>query len=132
MKNYLRSSADATSLDLKVNNGHEDASSLIDFIAAVDDTPEDEILLTTQIEAVQQALQYMNSLHRQAIILRFGLDGCNPCSKREISRKLGIAQDTVKRLLDTAQKEMKLILQEGPPGKFQTQKCSSSLIWGWG
>lgn len=132
MKNYLRSSADATSLDLKVNNGHEDASSLIDFIAAVNDTPDDEILLTTQIEAVQQALQYMNSLHRQAIILRFGLDGCNPCSKREISRKLGIAQDTVKRLLENAQKEMRLILQEGPPGKSQTQKCSSSLIWGWG
>jgi len=132
IKNYLRSASDATSLDQKLNNGHEDASFLVDFIAAVDNDPEEDVLQTTQIEAVTQALEHMNGLHKQAMILRFGLDGSPPCSKREISRKLGIGQDTVKRLLNTAQHEMRVILREGPPGKLQPQKFSSSLIWGWG
>jgi RNA polymerase sigma factor (sigma-70 family) len=132
MRSYIRGSSDAISLDVKVSNTNDDSSAMIDFVAAIDQQPEEEILLETKIEAVQQALEHMNSLHKQAIVLRFGLNGDLPCSKREISRKLGIAQDTVKRLLDNAQSEIKMILSEGPPGKSQRQKCSSSLIWGWG
>jgi len=132
MRSYIRGSADATSLDAKLNTGKEDASAMIDMISCPDENPEEEILLETKIEAVKQALEHMNSVHKQAIILRFGLDGSLPCSKREISRKMGIGQETVKRLLETAKKEIRLILKEGPPGKSQPQKCSSSLIWGWG
>ena len=132
MRSYIRGSADAVSLDAKISNTKEDSTSMIDLIASEEQRPEEEILLETQIEAVHQALEHMNSLHKQAIILRFGLNGEMPCSKREISRKLGVAQDTAKRLLDAAQNEIRLILREGPPGKYKTQKCSSSLIWGWG
>lgn len=132
MNGYIRGSSDAISLDAKISTTNEDSSSMIEFIPATDQLPEEEILLETKIEAIHNALECMNSLHRQIIIFRFGLDGTSPCSKREISRKLNIGTDTVKRLLNSAKHELRFILKEGPPGKYQAQKCSSSLIWGWG
>lgn len=132
LRDYMRSAQDATSLDAKVKTLREEGSSILDLIPADTERPEEDLLLDTQIEAVRQALTHMNTLHKDIIIMRYGLDGEEPCSKREIARKVGTAQDTIKRLLDVAERELRMILREGPPGKFQRQNCSSSLIWGWG
>ena len=132
LRDYMRSAQDATSLDAKVKTLREEGSSILDLIPADTERPEEDLLLDTQIEAVRQALSHMNTLHKDIIVMRYGLDGEEPCSKREIARKVGTAQDTIKRLLDVAERELRMILREGPPGKFQRQNCSSSLIWGWG
>lgn len=132
LRDYMRGAQDAVSLDAKVRTQREEGSSVIDLIPAETERPEQDLLLDTQIEAVRQALTYMCSLHQQIIILRYGLDGEEPCSKREISKIVGIAQDTCSKLLHKSERELRKILKEGPPGKFLSQKHSSSLIWGWG
>lgn len=132
MRDYMRNTHDVASLDTRARANDEESSSIIDLIANQDRSPEEDLATETKIEAVRQALHHMNEISRQVIILRFGLDGEKPCSKREIGRRLGIAQDTAKRMLDIAEREMRLILREGLPGKSQLQKRSFSLIWGWG
>lgn len=132
MRDYMRNTHDVSSLDAKARAQDEESSSILDLIANQDESPEDDLITYTKIEAVRQALYHMNETNRQIIALRFGLDGEKPCSKREIGRRLGIAQDTAKRMLDVAEREMRIILRGGPPGKLQPQKHSSSLIWGWG
>jgi len=132
LRDYMRGAQDAVSLDAKVRTQREEGSSVIDLIPAETERPEQDLLLDTQIEAIRQALTYMCSLHQQIIILRYGLNGEEPCSKREISRIVGIAQDTCSKLLHKSERELRKILKEGPPGKFLSQKHSSSLTWGWG
>jgi DNA-directed RNA polymerase sigma subunit (sigma70/sigma32) len=120
------------SLDAKARTQNEDGSSILDLIAAENEKPEDDLILTTKVQAVQQALSYMCENSKTILSMRYGLDGEEPCSKREIARRIGIAQDTTARLLANAERQLRLILKEGPPGKYQPQKHSSSLIWGWG
>ena len=116
----------------KARTQNEDGSSILDLIAAENEKPEDDLILTTKVQAVQQALSYMCENSKMILSMRYGLDGEEPCSKREIARRIGIAQDTTARLLVNAERQLRLILKEGPPGKYQPQKHSSSLIWGWG
>jgi RNA polymerase sigma factor (sigma-70 family) len=132
LRDYMHSAQDAVSLDAKARTQNEDGSSILDLIAAENEKPEDDLILTTKVQAVQQALSYMCENSKTILSMRYGLDGEEPCSKREIARRIGIAQDTTARLLANAERQLKLILKEGPPGKYQPQKHSSSLIWGWG
>ena len=132
LRDYMHSAQDAVSLDAKARTQNEDGSSILDLIAAENEKPEDDLILTTKVQAVQQALSYMCENSKMILSMRYGLDGEEPCSKREIARRIGIAQDTTSRLLVNAERQLRLILKEGPPGKYQPQKHSSSLIWGWG
>jgi RNA polymerase sigma factor (sigma-70 family) len=132
LRDYMHSAQDAVSLDAKARTQNEDGSSILDLIAAENEKPEDDLILTTKVQAVQQALSYMCENSKMILSMRYGLDGEEPCSKREIARRIGIAQDTTARLLVNAERQLRLILKEGPPGKYQPQKHSSSLIWGWG
>jgi len=132
LRDYMHSAQDAVSLDAKARTQNEDGSSILDLIAAENEKPEDDLILTTKVQAVQQALSYMCENSKTILSMRYGLDGEEPCSKREIARRIGIAQDTTARLLVNAERQLRLILKEGPPGKYQPQKHSSSLIWGWG
>jgi len=132
LRDYMHSAQDAVSLDAKARTQNEDGSSILDLIAAENEKPEDDLILTTKVQAVQQALSYMCENSKMILSMRYGLDGEEPCSKREIARRIGIAQDTTARLLTNAERQLRLILKEGPPGKYQPQKHSSSLIWGWG
>lgn len=132
LRDYMHSAQDAVSLDAKARAQNEDGSSILDLIAAENEKPEDDLILTTKVQAVQQALSYMCENSKAILSMRYGLDGEEPCSKREIARRIGIAQDTTARLLTNAERQLRLILKEGPPGKYQPQKHSSSLIWGWG
>ena len=132
LRDYMHSAQDAVSLDAKARTQNEDGSSILDLIAAENEKPEDDLILTTKVHAVQQALSYMCENSKMILSMRYGLDGEEPCSKREIARRIGIAQDTTARLLANAERQLRLILKEGPPGKYQPQKHSSSLIWGWG
>jgi len=130
MKSYLAASIDAGSLDAKVNNSG-DASTYIELIASNDEAPDLELEEDTRIEAVHQALDHMSEQYRTIIVLKHGLDNNEPRSLREIGKTLGTAHDTTKRMINLAEKEMKLILHKGPPKKSPQQSNSSSLIWGW-
>jgi RNA polymerase sigma factor (sigma-70 family) len=132
LRDYMHSAQDAVSLDAKARTQNDDGSSILDLIAAENEKPEDDLILTTKVQAVQQALSYMCENSKMILSMCYGLDGEEPCSKREIARRIGIAQDTTARLLVNAERQLRLILKEGPPGKYQPQKHSSSLIWGWG
>lgn len=132
LRDYMHSAQDAVSLDAKARTQNDDGSSILDLIAAENEKPEDDLILTTKVQAVQQALSYMCENSKTILSMRYGLNGEEPCSKREIARRIGIAQDTTAKLLTNAERQLRLILKEGPPGKHQPQKHSSSLIWGWG
>lgn len=129
---YLASAVDAGSLDAKAKHKEDDASSIIDLIACDSECPEDELLLDTQIEAVQQALPKISKRAQQLLTLRYGLNGQEPLSGPAIAKEYGMYRESMRRQIVNAEQELKAVLQGEPPGKSQIQKSSSSLIWGWG
>jgi len=128
---YLASATDASSLDAKAKSNEDGGSSIIDLIACDNERPEDELLLDTQIEAIQQALPKISARARKLLTLRYGLNGQEPLSNPAIAKQYGMYRESMRRQILSAEQELKAALQGEPPGKSQRQKCCSSLIWGW-
>ena len=131
VRGYLASATDASSLDAKAKNKEDDGSSIVDLIACDDERPEEELLLDTQIEAIQQALPKISKRAQQLLTLRYGLNGQEPLSNQTIAKEFGMYRESMRRQVLNAEQELKAALQGEPPGKPQAQKTCSSLIWGW-
>ena len=131
IRTYLASSNDATSLDAKAKASDDEGSSIVDLIAGEEDRPEDEILLDTQIEAVQNALKQVSPKAQKLLALRYGLNGQEYVSATMLAKQNGVSRESMRRQIIFAEQEIKAVLQGESPGKRQIQKNSSSLIWGW-
>jgi len=131
IRTYLANADDATSLDAKAKNKDNDGSSVIDLIPGEEERPEDEVLLDTQIEAVQNALEQLNPKSQRLLALRYGLNGVEYKSATAIAKEQGVSREAMRRQIIFAEQEMKSILEGKPPGKPKRQKTSSSLNWGW-
>lgn len=131
IRTYLASSNDATSLDAKAKASDDEGSSIVDLIAGEEDRPEDEILLDTQIEAVQSALKQVSPKAQKLLALRYGLNGQEYVSATMLAKQNGVSRESMRRQIIFAEQEIKAVLQGESPGKRQRQKSSSSLIWGW-
>ena len=131
IRTYLASSNDATSLDAKAKASDDEGSSIVDLIAGDEDRPEDEILLDTQIEAVQNALKQVSPNAQKLLSLRYGLNGQEYVSATMLAKQNGISRESMRRQIIFAEQEIKAVLQGESPGKRQKQTSSSSLIWGW-
>jgi len=131
IRTYLASSVDASSLDAKAKNKTDDGSSIVDLIPGEEERPEDEVLLDTQIEAVQSALKQLSPNAQKLLALRYGLNGHEYVSATSLAKQQGVSREAMRRQIIFAEQEIKAVLQGKPPGKPQRQKSSSSLIWGW-
>ena len=71
---------------------------LIDIIS-VDDTIIDDIDLADRVSRLHQSIRELDDPREKAIIIsRYGLDGNEPLTQREIAAKLGISRSYVSRL----------------------------------
>ena len=131
IRTYLNSSTDASSLDAKAKNKDDDGSSIVDLIPGQEDQPEEEVLLDTQIEAVQSALKQLSPNAQKLLALRYGLNGHEYVSATSLAKQHGVSREAMRRQIIFAEQEIKAVLLGESPGKPQRQKSSSSLIWGW-
>ncbi len=68
-------------------------------IISVDDTIADDIDKKISIKKMHSLIEQMLSdRERQIIIMRFGLDGSDPLTQREIAKKLQISRSYVSRI----------------------------------
>ncbi len=88
-----------TSLDQSV--GGEDGAALIDFQADGID-PADEVVAAHTLAELGQALDRLGDVERQAVSLRFGLDGSGRRTYNDIGAVLDIAAENARRLVRRA------------------------------
>ena len=119
IRTYLASSNDATSLDAKAKASDDEGSSIVDLIAGEEDRPEDEILLDTQIEAVQNALKQVSPKAQKLLALRYGLNGQEYVSATMLAKQNGVSRESMRRQIIFAEQEIKAVLQGESPGKRQ-------------
>jgi RNA polymerase primary sigma factor len=85
-----------TSLDRPVGEGEE--TSFGALLASDERGPEEEVDIALREDALQRALEQLPEREREVVKLRYGINGVDPTPLIETGRRLGISQDTVRRL----------------------------------
>ena len=96
----LREARDATrvvtSLDRPVGDTEETPFGAL--LASDERGPEEEVDILLREDALQRALDQLPEQEREVVKLRYGVGGDEPTPLVETGRRLGISQDTVRRL----------------------------------
>ncbi len=85
-----------TSLDRPV--GEEEDTSLGSLLPSDERGPDEEVDILLREDALRRALEQLPEQERQVVKLRYGINGDDPTPLSETGRRLGISQDTVRRL----------------------------------
>jgi RNA polymerase primary sigma factor len=68
------------------------------LLASDERGPEEEVDIVLREDALQRALEQLPEREREVVKLRYGINGDDPTPLSETGRRLGISQDTVRRL----------------------------------
>jgi RNA polymerase primary sigma factor len=85
-----------TSLDRPV--GEDEDTSFGALLASDERGPEEEVDILLREDALRRALEQLPEREREVVRLRYGVGGDEPTPLSETGRRLGISQDTVRRL----------------------------------
>src|SRR5947209_4826658 len=85
-----------TSLDRPVGEGED--TSFGALLASDERGPEEEVDIVLREDALRRALEQLPEREREVVKLRYGVGGDDPTPLSETGRRLGISQDTVRRL----------------------------------
>src|SRR5437588_5404482 len=85
-----------TSLDRPVGEGED--TSFGALLASDERGPEEEVDIVLREDALRRALEQLPEREREVVKLRYGVGGDEPTPLSETGRRLGISQDTVRRL----------------------------------
>jgi RNA polymerase primary sigma factor len=85
-----------TSLDRPV--GEDEETSFGALLASGERGPDEEVDILLRDDALRRALEQLPEQEREVVKLRYGVGGDDPTPLGETGRKLGISQDTVRRL----------------------------------
>jgi RNA polymerase primary sigma factor len=85
-----------TSLDRPV--GEEADTAFGSLLASDERGPDEEVDILLREDALRRALEQLPEQEREVVKMRYGVGGDNPTPLSETGRRLGISQDTVRRL----------------------------------
>jgi RNA polymerase primary sigma factor len=85
-----------TSIDRPV--GESEDTPFGALLASDERGPEEEVDIALREDALRRALEQLPEREREVVKLRYGIDGDDPTPLSETGRRLGISQDTVRRL----------------------------------
>lgn len=71
---------------------------LCDVVPSEDNTPEGNLSNSTEIKLLWQIINKLNSREREIMILRFGLNGEDEQTQKEVAESLNISQSYISRL----------------------------------
>ena len=95
-KNSVRMSD--ISLDEPLNVDWDGNELLLSDVLCSDDNAVEDLMKREEIEIIHQAVNALDPRERQIIIMRFGLDGNDEMTQKEVADSLGISQSYISRL----------------------------------
>ncbi len=106
VENYLKLCNMPLSLDAPV--GDEEDTTFKDFlVGSTTEDVEKAVVMKELKEAVHDLLNVLTPQERRIIIWRFGLDGNEPKTLREIGEIIGVSRERVRQLEERAKKKMR-------------------------
>jgi len=95
-------------LSLDTPIGDEEDTTFKDFLKGEGTAEVEEKVVQEELkQSIQEMLEQLTPQEKKIIIMRFGLDGSEPKTLREIGEKLGISRERVRQLETRAKKKMR-------------------------
>lgn len=106
----ISKSKNEVSLDEPINIDTEGNELLITDLVGEDENPQSEVEKQTEKNALWCILNRLNEREKEIMTLRYGLNGCEEKTQKEVADDLGISQSYIsrleKRILSRMKKEM--------------------------
>lgn len=81
-------------------------------------TPEDAMLRYDELATLKQLMETIDEREARILRMRFGLDGCEPLTLKQIADDVGISRERVRQLVDEALEKLNARLGDEKPSKF--------------
>jgi RNA polymerase primary sigma factor len=100
LKEAREASRTVVSLDRPVGEGEE--TSFGALLPAEGDTPDEEVAVSLERDAVRRAVSQLPERHREVVRMRYGIDGGEPQRLTDTGRALGISAERVRQIENDA------------------------------
>jgi RNA polymerase primary sigma factor len=108
VREILRMAQMPVSLEKPV--GDEEDSSLADFVPDEQaESPFDTASLSLRREDVELALAALPERERQVLVLRYGLDGSQPCTLEEVGQTFGVTRERIRQIENNTLKKLEVL-----------------------
>jgi RNA polymerase primary sigma factor len=119
----LRNRVREMSLDERV--GRDQGASVAEFLVDASlDSPEETLIRSENSRLLHAALLNLTCQEREVLVGRFGLDGENGMTLREIGSSMGLSRERVRQIENQAKRKIRRF--------FERCTCSSEPPWGAG
>ncbi|MEM7622091.1 MAG: sigma-70 family RNA polymerase sigma factor, partial [Planctomycetota bacterium] len=81
-------------------------------------TPDDRVLQSEQINVLRRLLETIDPREATVLRLRFGLDGRDPLTLKEIAGEIGISRERVRQVVEEALTRLHDRLNDAKPSQF--------------
>lgn len=81
-------------------------------------TPHDSVLRDDELSTLRRLLESIDDREARILRLRFGLDGCEPLTLKEVADEVGISRERVRQIVDEALTKLNERLTDERPSKF--------------
>lgn len=89
-------------------------------------TPEECILKDDELRTIRRLLDAIDERDARILRLRFGLDGQEPLTLKQIAAEIGISRERVRQIADEALRKLNAQLNDERPSRFYRRAGSSS------
>ncbi|MEM9082420.1 MAG: sigma-70 family RNA polymerase sigma factor, partial [Planctomycetota bacterium] len=90
-----------------------------DLIADADASqPEDRVLRTDEMDTVYKLLEAIDEREARVLRLRFGLDGKEPLTLKQIGEEIGLTRERVRQIEVEALRKLNQRLKDEKPSRF--------------
>jgi RNA polymerase primary sigma factor len=81
-------------------------------------TPEERMFRSEELDCLRRLLDTIDEREARVLRLRFGLDGCEPLTLKQISEEIGISRERVRQIVDEALTKLNQRMNGERPPRF--------------
>ena len=101
------------------NGGDGDLMSMADLVAdSRTSTPDESVLQSEELDVLRRLLETIDDREGTILRLRFGLDGREPLTLKQIADEIGISRERVRQIVDESLEKLNERLQDSKPTRF--------------
>lgn len=108
------------------NGGDGDLMSMADLVADTRTaTPDESVLQSEEIGVLRRLLETIDDREGTILRLRFGLDGREPLTLKQIADEVGISRERVRQIVDESLAKLNKRLEDDKPTRFFRREFGS-------
>lgn len=89
--------------------------------------PEDYIFRDDELRTIRKLLDAIDEREARILRLRFGLDGQEPLTLKQIATEIGISRERVRQIADEALRKLNSQITDEQPSRFFRESCAGVL-----